>query len=39
MSYRYEVQDVEGVWHEITAAQYIAYRLDGAPVRRVPVEC
>lgn len=29
----YEVRDVAGVWHEITAVQYAAYRLDGAPVR------
>lgn len=32
----YYVQDNQGVWHEVTAVEYAAYRLDGAPVKAVP---
>jgi hypothetical protein len=33
MKYRYEVQDVNGVWHVITEIQAVAYQLDGVYVR------
>ena len=33
---RYEVQDTNGTWHEVSEVQYIAYRLDGVPVRATP---
>ena len=31
----YEVQDVNGEWHEVTAMQAAAYRCDNVPVRFV----
>ena len=33
VEYRYEVEDVNGVWHVVTEIQEIAYQLDGVYVR------
>ncbi len=33
MKYRYEVQDVDGIWHTITEIQAVAYQLDVVYVR------
>ena len=33
MEYRYEVEDVNGVWHVVTEMQAIAYQLDRVYVR------
>ena len=37
MKYKYEVQDVHGIWHEVTEMQYVALRLDGVPVRATAI--